>query len=249
MYSVLLLHHPSDREFARGLAARVAASGAVVWLDAGERSVGDPLAVSVRAAVAAAARWSLAIVSSNSVRSPWMDELESAGGSTSRDRVLPVVIDPCELPGWMTNGRWADFRDPEPFDAAVDDLIGMLDLPAGRGSGIAIEWTDDGPGIFNAGVAVPPPEGRVLLESWAASLPGLIVRQRESGVPAEEIGPAASLLAVTRAFGDAYGRVPSPLELAAGTSELARTFNLAYAFFDLVLEHAGRDDVRHPGPR
>ncbi|WP_331129468.1 toll/interleukin-1 receptor domain-containing protein [Longimicrobium sp.] len=234
--AVLLLHHPADRKFARGLAARVAALGAVVWLDAGGRWAGDPLAVRVRAAVAAGARGSLAIVSGDSLRSPWMKELASAG--PSRDRVLPVVIGPGELPGWMAEGPWADFRDPQAFDAAVADLAGMLDLPAGGGSGIAIEWTDDGPGIFDAGVVVLPPEGRALLESWAASLPGLIAQQRESGVQAEEIGPAASLLAVTRAFGSAYGRVPSPLELAAGTSELARKFNLLYLFFLAIYPHA-----------
>jgi hypothetical protein len=47
-----------------------------------------------------------------------------------------------------------------------------------------------------------------------------------------------NVLAVTRAFGDRYGRVPAPLELATGTSELARKFDVRYVFFELLYAHA-----------
>ena len=93
-------------------------------------------------------------------------------------------------------------------------------------------------GIFARGVNIPPTEGQALLDSWRASLPDLVARQKESGRAAEDAGSAANLLAATRAFGDRYGRVPAPLELAAGTSELARTFDVLYVFLELLYGHA-----------
>ncbi|HEV3051670.1 MAG TPA: TIR domain-containing protein [Longimicrobium sp.] len=231
MMAHLLAHDAADQEFARRLAARLADAGAVVWLGQGGRETGEPLGAELRGSVAAAGP-SLVVVSKSSVASDWLNAL-------ALDRAtVPVAIDACELPGALADAAVADFRDPDRFEAAVEGLIERLDLPAGARSGVAIEWTDAGPGIFARGVDIPPSEGRALLDSWRALLPDLVARQKESGPGAEEVGPAANLLAVTRAFGDRYGRVPAPLELAAGTSELARKFDVLYVFFNLLYEHA-----------
>jgi hypothetical protein len=231
MKALLLIHAPADREFARRLVARLADAGAVVWLDAGGRDIGEPLGAELRRAVAAAGP-ALAVVSSSSVASNWLTSL------ASETATVPVAIDACELPGILAGASVADFRDPARFDAAVEGLLARLDLPAAARSGVAIEWTDAGPGIFARGVDIPSAEGRALLDSWRASLPDLVARQKESDLGAEDAGPAANLLALTRAFGDRYGRVPAPLELAAGTSELARKFDVLYVFFDLLYVYA-----------
>lgn len=231
MKANLLIHDPADRQFARRLAARLADTGAVVWLEQGGREIEDPLGAALRGAVAAAGP-ALAVVSSSSVASNRLHALAPDAAT------VPVAIDACELQGVLADAAVADFRDPDRFDAPVEGLIERLDLPAGARSGVAIEWTDAGPGIFARGVDIPPSEGRALLDSWRASLPDLVARQKESGGGAEEVCAAANLLAVTRAFGDRYGRVPAPLELAAGTSELARTFDVLYVFFELLYGYA-----------
>jgi hypothetical protein len=237
MKAFLLLHDPADREFARRLAARLADAGAVVWLDRGGSEIGEPLGAKLRAAVAAAGP-ALAVLSRNSAHAGWLDPPLSDPPPAARSRTtVPVVIDAGERPAGL-DAAVADFRDPDGFDEAVEGLLARLDLPAATRSGVAIGWTDAGPRMFARGVVIPPAEGRALLDSWRASLPDLVAGQRESGRAAEDAGAAANLLAVTRAFGDRYGRVPAPLELAAGTSDLARKFDVLYGFFELLYEHA-----------
>jgi hypothetical protein len=228
MKAHLLIHAPADREFARRLAARLADAGAVVWLEQGGGRIGEPLGAELRAAVAGPA---LAVVSGSSVASNWLDALAPDPAT------VPVAIDACDLPAALADAA-VDFRGPDRFDAAAEEVLGRLDLPAGAGSGVAIEWTDEGPGIFARGVVIPPREGRALLDSWRAALPDSVAGQEESGRAADDVAPAANLLAVTRAFGDRYGRVPAPLELAVGRSELARTFDVLCVFFELLYEHA-----------
>jgi hypothetical protein len=43
--------------------------------------------------------------------------------STRRIRVLPIVIDDCEIPAFLRNKLYADFRDPARFDEGVDSIL------------------------------------------------------------------------------------------------------------------------------
>jgi hypothetical protein len=37
--------------------------------------------------------------------------------------VLPVVVDACELPGFLQAKRYADFRDIQKFDQSLDWIV------------------------------------------------------------------------------------------------------------------------------
>lgn len=240
MRTIVLTHDAADRPFVRRLAERLAESAAVVWLDEARSEVGDSLADAageavIRADVAAA------VVSRSSTRSAWVQKLASAGAAAS-PAVVPVVVDDCEVPGALAGRPCADFRDPEGFDTSVARLAATLELEAGRGvggSGAAVEWTGQEPRLFGRGIVIPPSEVKAVMDGWRELLPEALARERERGTPPEEAGPAAILAAVTGAFTRAYGRAPGLLELAAGSSELSRKFDVLYLFFEAMYGYCG----------
>jgi hypothetical protein len=40
--------------------------------------------------------------------------------------VLPVLIEECEIPGFLQEKRYADFRDADDFDEAVAELCAAI---------------------------------------------------------------------------------------------------------------------------
>jgi hypothetical protein len=235
MRAVLLTHHPRDVQFARRLAERLADAAAAVWLDPARRVIGDSLAGTIGAAVVQAAD-AVPIVSGDSIGSPWMDRLSI---EPSRANLVLAVRGDCALPGSLADVRRVDFRDAERFDTSADALLAALGLSHGHGSGVAVEWMQEGPAIFARGVFIAPGEGRALLDAWKLALPEHVARERTRGLAPDQVGPAAALSALASAFAATGDRVPGPLELAAGTSEAARTFNLLYLFFLAIYPHAG----------
>jgi hypothetical protein len=233
MRAVLLTHHLVDGQFARRLAERLADAAAAVWLDSARRVMGDSLAGTIGAAVVQAAD-AVPIVSGDSLGSPWMDWLRA---EPVRPNLVLAVRGDCALPGWLADARRAEFRDAEPFDTSADALLATLGL--GHGAGVAVEWMGEGPAIFARGVFIAPGEGRALLDAWTRALPEHVARERTRGGAPDEVGPAAALGALASAFVAIGGRVPGPLELAAGTLEASRTFNLLYLFFLAIYPHAG----------
>lgn len=235
MRAVLLTHHPLDSQFARRLAERLADAAVAVWLDPARRVIGDSLAGTMGAAVAQAAD-AVPILSGDSIGSPWMDWLSA---EPPRSNLVLAVRDDCALPGSLADARRVDFRDAERFDTSADALLAALGLSHGHGSGVAVEWMEEGPAIFARGVFIAPGEGRALLDAWTRALPEHVARERARRVVPDEVGPAAALSALASAFAATGDRVPGPLELAAGTSEAARRFNLLYLFVLAIQQHAG----------
>jgi hypothetical protein len=233
--AVLLTHHPVDGQFARRLAARLADAAAAIWLDPARRVMGDSLAGTIGAAVAQAAD-AVPVLSGDSLGSPWMDRVRA---EPPRSNLVLAVRGDCALPGSLADSRRAEFRDAERFEASADALLATLGLSHGHGSGVAVEWMREGPAIFARGVFIAPGEGRALLDAWTRALPEHVARERTRGGAPDEVGPAAALGALASAFAAIGGRVPGPLELAAGTSEASRTFNLLYLFFLAIYPHAG----------
>jgi TIR domain len=244
MPSVFLSHNSADKPFVRQLAERLTKSGATVWLDEAQLRIGDSLVDKISEAIQTV-DFVAAVISKNSARSPWVKkELSLALTKEIKTKavvVLPIVIDDCELPVSLADKLYADFRDPEQFDKSSDDLLESMGLRVGRNNyrlGVAIEWTESGPRLFGHGVVISPSEGNALLDRWSEWLPKFIEQEKQRGGPPEEVGPAAHILAVIRACAETYNRVPDEEEMASGTSELARKFDLLYLFFKLMYEEA-----------
>lgn len=131
MPSIFLSHSSKDKAFTRILAERLAEAGVQVWLDEAEINVGDSLLVKISAAIERT-DFVAVVISHNSVQSSWVQsELQMAMSRELADkkvRVLPILIEPCELPMFLRDKVYADFSKPDDFDAPFDRLLRALNI-------------------------------------------------------------------------------------------------------------------------
>ncbi len=244
MPSIFLSHNSKDKKFVRKLAERLTESGAIIWLDEVELLIGDSIINKISEAIHEV-DYVAAIISENSISSSWVKkELSLAITKEIKQDsvvVLPVVIDDCELPHTLSDKLYADFRNPSNFEESAKTLLRSMGLRIDRQnfrSGIAVEWTDEGPRIFGHEVMISPSEGNALMDRLFEWLPKFIEQEKQRGRSDEDVGPAATILAVIRACADTYNRVPDEEEMQAGESELARKFDLLFVFFNEMFAEA-----------
>jgi TIR domain-containing protein len=126
---VFICHSHEDKAFARKLAIALAGNGFKVWLDEAEIRIGESLIGKIEAAIMEATHL-VAVISGASVESRWCrEELRMALSRQiqgKRIAVLPVVIDDCELPGFLQEKRYADFRNKRRFKESLSELAAAL---------------------------------------------------------------------------------------------------------------------------
>jgi tetratricopeptide (TPR) repeat protein len=92
-----------------------------VWLDEAEIGIGDSLVKKISEGIEQV-DYVAAVISNGSVKSEWVQK-ELSWAMTKeiegqRVVVLPVVIERCELPGYLKDKLFADFTDPSNYDGA-----------------------------------------------------------------------------------------------------------------------------------
>lgn len=126
---VFICHATEDKPFARRIATHLRQAGAEVWLDEWEIKVGDSVVERINAGLGAATHL-LLLLSATSVRKPWVKrEFFSALMRQLADnsvRLLPVLLDDCEIPSLLSDIRYADCR--EQGDTAFDQVMHALFL-------------------------------------------------------------------------------------------------------------------------
>lgn len=159
MPSVFLSHSSKDKFFARKLAETLAESGVEVWIDEAELRVGDSLVGKISAAIEQA-DYVAAILSPRSVRSNWVQkELKLAMTQEIAGRkikVLPILMERCEIPPFLQDKVYADFSDPDDFDGPIEKLL--------HGLGVARPTAaagDEAEAKANEPVARPPERERL----------------------------------------------------------------------------------------
>jgi hypothetical protein len=152
--------------------------------------------------------------------------------------VLPVLLDRCRIPSFLSDKLYADFTRPENFDGAVDRLLNALGFSDKRvrlRPGIAIEWTSEGPRIFGHNTVISATEAAALLDRYEKWFPKFIHRLKKQGKPKQYALSLAPVLACCRAFRDTYNRIPEEPEMKAARSESSRKLNLFFLFLDAML--------------
>jgi hypothetical protein len=111
--SVFLSHSSKDKPFVSRLATDLKSRGVPVWFDKWELKVGDSLTEKIETGISQSG-WLAVILSRDSASSDWVQkELRAAQVRELRDRnvfVLPIVIDDCEIPLFLLDKVYADFR-------------------------------------------------------------------------------------------------------------------------------------------
>jgi hypothetical protein len=121
---VFLSHSSLDKAFVRRLAVDVRAKGIPVWLDQWELKIGDSLSGKIAQGIGESG-WLAVVLSKQSVKSSWVQrELNAALALELRNRnvfVLPLVIDDCDIPLFLLDKLYADFKDS--YDHGLEALL------------------------------------------------------------------------------------------------------------------------------
>ena len=129
---LFLSHSHMDKPFVRRLALDLTARGIRVWLDEAEMLLGDSLVAKIGEAICDM-DFVGAVLSNHSVKSPWVTrELDIAINQEiegKRVKVLPLVIDDCQLPPFLLGKVYADFRDNAGYDQALQQVLRRLTAP------------------------------------------------------------------------------------------------------------------------
>jgi hypothetical protein len=135
--SIFLSHNYADKPFARRLATELTHAGAGVWIDDAEIKVGDSLIGKIEAGLIKSDYLGV-VLSPSSVSSNWVKtELRAVLSqeiSEARVRVLPILYRDCDLPLFLRDKLYADFRSG-PYRKALAELLramGLTYAPIGR---------------------------------------------------------------------------------------------------------------------
>jgi hypothetical protein len=129
---VFICHSSSDKALARRLAHALSGKGVRVWIDEAEIKTGDSLIDKIESGIFSS-RNLIVLMTANSVASRWCkEELRMALAlqiNGERIRVLPALFEECEIPGFLLEKAYADFRGAENFDAGIADLFAAIGMP------------------------------------------------------------------------------------------------------------------------
>ena len=136
-YRVFISHASEDKErFVLGFATRLREHGIDAWVDAWEILPGDSLVDKIFEEGIKNARAMIVILSNNSIDKSWVREELNAGflkRLSGKCRLIPVVIDECELPEALRSTVWQRIPDladyEEEFQRIMDSIYGRTQKP------------------------------------------------------------------------------------------------------------------------
>lgn len=124
---IFLSHSSKDKDFVRRLAEDLKARQVPVWYDEWDLKVGDSLSTKIQQGIKESG-WLAVILSKNSVSSQWVQvELNSALATELEKRqvfVLPILIEDCEIPLFLKDKLFADFR--KDYNGGLQALLKRL---------------------------------------------------------------------------------------------------------------------------
>jgi hypothetical protein len=131
MVSLFLSHSWEDKFFARKLAEVLAYKGVKVWIDEAELKVGDSLLQRISEAIGKTDFFGV-ILSHSSVSSSWVQkELQIAMNEEingKKMKVLPILLEKCEMPVFLKDKLYADFTNPADFKNSLFQLLSAMGI-------------------------------------------------------------------------------------------------------------------------
>lgn len=133
------ISHASDDKdrFVLGFATKLREKGVDAWLDRWEIKPGDSLVDKIFEEGIRKADVFIIVVSSASVTKPWVREELNTGVVNRIEkacRLIPVIIDDCEIPEALKHLLWVRIRDFNDYDRELGEIVntifGSTDKPA-----------------------------------------------------------------------------------------------------------------------
>jgi hypothetical protein len=128
---VFLSHSSADKPFARRLGSDLRRSGARVWIDEAEIRVGDSLIEKISAGIVNT-DYLIVALSRASCDSEWVRREVNIALTQEihgkRVKVLPCLLEDCDIPPFLLDKKYADFRASNDYRTARTELIEALGL-------------------------------------------------------------------------------------------------------------------------
>jgi len=129
--SIFLSHTKADKPFVRKLARDLDSHGVRCWLDEAEIKVGESLIEKIRRGIDEM-DYVAVVLSPRSVVSPWVQrEVDVAMNQEiqgKRVKVLPIMYQNCELPGFLLGKFYADFTNESKYPEAFKRLVESMGI-------------------------------------------------------------------------------------------------------------------------
>ena len=131
MSGIFLSHSHKDKDFVRKLAFDLRKAGAKVWFDEAELKVGDSLIEKISEGLEEM-EYVGAVISESAINSKWVNqELRVAltdEMKLGRVKVLPFLVEDCDLPPFLKDKLYADFREPSNYTEEFEKVCDRLNL-------------------------------------------------------------------------------------------------------------------------
>ena len=128
--NIFISHSHKDKDFVRHLSKSLIAHGLNVWIDEAELAIGDSLVEQISKAVEAA-DYLLVVMSPHYFKSQWTKHeldmaLHSEVSEKNRVRVVPILLQDCEIPPLLAGKMYADFRTQDAAERVFPQLLSLL---------------------------------------------------------------------------------------------------------------------------
>lgn len=162
MAEIFLSHSSLDKPFARRLGNDLQKNKLKVWIDEAEINVGDSLIDKISNGIINC-DFLIVLLSKSSVNSEWVKrELNIALTREINGKkivVLPCLIDNCEIPIFLSDRKYADFRLNESYTQMLDEILHAV--------GKAYTNTSNDKENQHGNSTVTPPKGKALIDDSA----------------------------------------------------------------------------------
>jgi len=129
LQSIFLCHASTDKPTVRRIAEGLIKRGSRVWLDEAEILIGDSLIDKIQGGIQNSDYLGV-VLSPRSVGSIWVKkEVEAALSQeidAGRVKVLPILIEDCDIPLFLKPKKYADLRNDDVFGLGVEQLVERL---------------------------------------------------------------------------------------------------------------------------
>lgn len=123
-------HAGEDKErFVMSFAKKLLENGVDVWVDKWEMLPGDSLVDKIFEEGIKNASAFIIILSKNSVQKPWVREELNAGlvkRISGQCKVIPVVIDDCEIPQALHSTIWEKIKDIDNYEEELNRIVASI---------------------------------------------------------------------------------------------------------------------------
>jgi hypothetical protein len=117
--NVFISYASGDRQWAEWLGERLAKHGFGVWTDTTSVSIGESFIAELKRTIEKS-DVVLALLSPNYFQSTWCQQ-ETATAAANKVPIIPVLVEPCEVQGFLRYYNWADLTSDQ--DGGVRAVI------------------------------------------------------------------------------------------------------------------------------